>query len=98
MKTQLTCKLTSPELQKRRSTVIAELKTLIQSREILTDGLAFTFPSDDDVLDKLIAFIKSERLCCEFFSYRLIIDAGHATLEITGPEGTIEFLEHEVGF
>src|SRR5687767_5257761 len=98
MKTQLTCKLTSPELQKRRSTVIAELKTLIQSREALRDGLAFTFPSDDNVLDKLIAFIKSERLCCEFFSYRLIIDAGHATLEITGPEGTIEFLEHEVGF
>jgi hypothetical protein len=98
MKMQLTCKLTSPELQKRRSTVIAELKTLIQSRQMLTDGLAFTLPSDDKVLDKLIDFVKSERLCCEFFSYRLIIDAGHATLEIRGPEDTIEFLEHEVGF
>ena len=95
---RLTCKLTSPELQRRRSTVIAELKELVTKKETLTNGLAFTFSAADRVLEKLIEFIKSERRCCEFFSYQLTIDGENATLHITGPEGTIEFLEHEVGF
>ena len=98
MKIQLTCKLTTPELQRRRSTVIADLKGLLHKKDTLVNGLTFTFPSGNTVLDKLIDFIKSERLCCEFFSYRLTIDGKNAVLDITGPEGTIEFLEHEVGF
>lgn len=67
MDKQLTCKLTTPELQKRRTTVIAELKQLVQRKEEILNGLLFTFPSEDRTLDKLIDFIKSERLCCDFF-------------------------------
>ena len=76
MKTEritLTCKLTSPELQKRRATVIRALKDLLLNKEGIAEGLRFTFPNHDEVLDKLIAFIKSERLCCEFFTFRLLI-------------------------
>ena len=98
MSIQLTCKLTTPELQRRRATVIAELKQLLHSKEETTNGLAFAFPSEDKVLDTLIAFIKSERLCCDFLSFRLDVVNETAQLEITGPEGTKKFLEHEVGF
>lgn len=98
MSIQLICKLTTPELQKRRATVIAGLKQLLRSKEEITNGLAFRFSSEDNVLDKLLDFIKSERLCCDFFSFRLDVVNEIATLEITGPEGTKEFLEHEVGF
>lgn len=98
---QLVCKLTTPELQKRRSTVILDLRKSLLKREVLADGLAFTFSSDDAKLVQLIEFIKSERLCCDFLSFKLIFAASTpdlVTLEITGPEGTQEFLEHEVGF
>lgn len=98
MDKQLTCKLTTPELQKRRTTVIAELKQFVQRKEEILDGLLFTFPSEDKILDKLIDFIKSERLCCDFFSFRLEVVNERAMLAITGPKGTPEFLEHEVGF
>lgn len=98
MSTQLICKLTSPELQKRRATMIAELKRLLLRKEEIKNGLAFEFSSEDSVLDKLIDFIKSERLCCDFFSFRLDVVNEVATLAITGPEGAKEFLEHEVGF
>jgi hypothetical protein len=94
----LSCKLTTPELQKRRATVIRELKDLVTKRSEITDGLKFSFPGNDDVLDKLLQFIKSERLCCDFLSFRLSVQDATAALEITGPEGTREFLEHEVGF
>ena len=98
MKVQLTCKLTSPELRKRRTTVIGELKQLIRKKEEIKNGLAFIFSSEDVVLDKLVDFIKSERLCCDFFSFSLQVANDIARLEITGPYGSKDFLEQEVGF
>ena len=93
----LTCKLTTPELRHRRSTVIAELKELVEQRTTLSNGMAFSFSSEDKVLDKLIDFIKFERLCCDFLSFTLSVVDDTATLEMTGPEGTTEFLAHELG-
>lgn len=101
MNRQLVCKLTAPELQHRRATVVADLRKVLLNKQDITHGLAFTFPSHDEVLVQLVDFIKSERLCCNFLSFKLIISADQAesaTLEITGPEGTQAFLQHEVGF
>lgn len=94
----ITCKLTTPALQQRRATVIRELKDLVLKKEEIPEGLQFTFQSTDPVLDKLLDFVKSERLCCDFLSFHLSVVDDTATLQITGPEGTREFLEHEVGF
>lgn len=94
----LTCKLTTPELQKRRTTVIAELKKVVLAKAEVREGLKLTFPGTDECLDQLIGFIKSERLCCDFFVFNLTVSNENAVLEITGPEGSKEFLEHEVGF
>ena len=101
MNRQLACKLTTPALQTRRATVIADLKSVLINKQIIDDGLVFTFPSHDQVLVQLIDFIKSERVCCDFLSFKLTIsadNADNATLEITGPPGTQAFLEQEVGF
>jgi hypothetical protein len=94
----LTCKLTTPELQLRRATVIRSLKERVLRKEEIAGGLKFAFTSTDEVLDQLLDFIKSERLCCDFLGFHLSIEDETATLELTGPEGTREFLEHEVGF
>ena len=94
----LTCKLTTAELRNRRATVITELKHLIAAREDITNGYKYIFPGDDATLDKILGFIKSERLCCDFFSFTLSIDSNKAMLDISGPTGSKEFLDHEVGF
>jgi hypothetical protein len=94
----LVCKLTSREFQERRNTVIRELSDVVLNRETLPDGLRFTFSSRDEILDKLIDFVKSERLCCDFLSFRLSVTDDVASLELTGPIGTRQFLEHEIGF
>ncbi len=93
----LTCKLTTPELKLRKATVIADLKMLILERHELDKGFRYTFESDDRVLDKLNDFIKTERLCCDFFTFHLVVDGPSATLIITGPEGAKDFLINEVG-
>jgi len=96
MKTPLTCKLTTPELQKRKATVIAELKSLVVERKELTDGYSYKFEGSDENLDKLNEFIKTERMCCEFFTFQLTIVESAAILNITGPHGAKEFLKEEV--
>jgi hypothetical protein len=94
---KLTCKLTTPELQKRKATVIAELKALVLTREELSNGFSYTFESKDAILDKLIEFIKTERMCCDFFTFQLAIEEHTALLSLTGPEGTKDFINEEVG-
>jgi len=90
------CKLTTPELQKRKATVIAELKTLVITRKELVNGFGYEFSADDEILDKLNTFIKTERMCCDFFTFQLTVEDDNAVLNITGPEGAKEFLKEEV--
>src|SRR5690606_37861110 len=70
---ELSCKLTTPELQKRKETVIASLKQQILDKKELKDGYAFKFRGTDEVLDELTDFIKTERMCCDFFTFGLSV-------------------------
>lgn len=94
----LNCKLTTPELQERKRTVIASLKDRILSRRETSSGFRFRFRGDDDTLDLLNAFIKTERQCCDFFNFDLLITSdGFAELELSGPEGAKTFIADEMG-
>lgn len=95
-KKEVSCKLTTPELQKRKATVIAGLKALVLEKKELSDGYSYKFEGSDQNLDKLNEFIKAERMCCDFFIFQLTVDENSAILNITGPEGTKEFLNDEV--
>lgn len=96
---ELSCKLSSKKLVKRKMTVLNNLKNQVLETKELDNGYAFRFPGSDDVLDQLNEFIKSERTCCDFFIYGLSIsgDKSEAWLELTGPEGAKEFISEELG-
>jgi hypothetical protein len=98
MEKPIVCNLTSPELQERKATVIAALKARLLSKETLGHGVRLKFQSTDDMLDKLIEFIKTERLCCNFLLFELKVEENFAWLALTGPHGTKDFLEKELGF
>ena len=93
------CKLTTPELRKRKETVIASLKQQMIGRNELPNGFAFKFPGTDEVLDELIMFIKTERACCDFFTFNLSVrgDKSEAWLELTGASGAKDFITAELG-
>ncbi len=96
--TEPTCKLTTPELLQRKSTVIESLrKQVIQTKE-LANGFAFKFTGSDIMVDELTEFIKTERECCDFFTFTLSIrgDKSEIWLELTGAEGTKEFMKAEL--
>ncbi|SFF54338.1 hypothetical protein SAMN04488541_105227 [Thermoflexibacter ruber] len=96
----MSCKLTTPELQKRKETVIASLKSKMTEKKELQVGFAFKFSGTDDILDELIEFIKTERECCDFFTFGLSVsgDKSEAWLELTGADGAKEFITTELGF
>lgn len=97
---KLTCKLTTPELQERKKTVIAELKNLMLEKVETDKGYKYKFDGSDKTLDLLNNFIKTERLCCSFFVFTLTAssDAKSSWLELSGPEGTKDFIKHEIDF
>jgi hypothetical protein len=95
----LACKLTPQELAVRKAEVLATIhKALLKSRE-LSNGYLYRFSDSNQMLDQLLDFIKSERQCCEFFSFTLTIDDEDSSiwLELTGPEGVKEFIKSELG-
>jgi hypothetical protein len=98
--TDLTCKLTTPELQQRKSTVIESLKRQIIQTKELTNGFAFKFTGTDKMVDELTEFIKTERACCNFFTFTLSVkgDKSEIWLEMTGAEGTKDFMKAELEF
>ena len=66
----------------------------VLEREPIQGGLAFRF--EPDALPQVAAFIQNERRCCPFLAFRLTLADGALWLELTGPEGTAEFLTHEL--
>jgi hypothetical protein len=97
--TDISCKLTTPELQKRKETVLAGLKGQILEKKEVPNGYAFRFAGTDAVVDELAEFVKSERSCCSFFVFTLSFsgDASEAWLTLTGPEGAKEMISDELG-
>ena len=94
----ITCKLTSPEMQQRKATVIASLKKKILVKKELPNGYAYQFPGTDAIVDELATFVKTERLCCDFFDFKLSVkgDGSSAWLTITGPKGAKDFIKSEL--
>lgn len=97
-KSAFMCNLTSPELQKRKEVVLQSLREKMVEKKELANGFAFKFSGDDVMLDELTEFIKTERKCCNFFTFNLSLIGSQnaAWLEITGGEGVKEFITVEL--
>ncbi len=98
-KATLSCKLTSADLQERRLTVIAELKKNLISKNETDQGYIYTFKDSNEMINQLTEFIKTERLCCNFFTFRLEIgeEPGIVALRLSGSDGIKEFIDYELG-
>jgi hypothetical protein len=90
----IACTLTSAELQARRSTVLEKVRRAVIEVRELEHGYAYSFPSDGQCLQELASMIELERRCCPFLQFRLTVEpnGGATWLELTGPEGTKDFL------
>lgn len=95
----IACSLSSVELDERRAVLAALRVRCRESRRLPAGtGLLLRFDPAPGVLADLARVVELERECCRFLQFRLDVaaDGGPILLELAGPSGTTDFLEHEL--
>ena len=90
----IVCTLGPDALRARRQGLLSELLQQSSGRELLPDGLRLQFAPSGETLAKITAAVDAERRCCRFlrFTFTVEPDEGQFTLDLTGPQGTREFV------
>jgi hypothetical protein len=88
------CALSTPELREREQTVLAKIGARVREVRDLDNGYALRFDPEGAVLADLATLIDLERQCCPFLRFELQVlpASGPVWLELSGPEGTRDFL------
>ena len=91
----IACSLSAADLRERRAGLLAALTGAVRRREERPDGVVFRLDGSESNLQLAAEVIRFERRCCGFLRFALTVepDEGPIGLEITGPEGTREFLQ-----
>jgi hypothetical protein len=91
----IACTLLPADLNARRTQLLPGLVARAETRDPLADGWRFTFDADSETLQTIARVIDAERQCCRFLRFQLTVEpsGGPMALEVTGPDGTREFLE-----
>jgi hypothetical protein len=90
----IACTLSPDALSARRQGLLSELLQQSAGRELLSDGLRLRFAPSAETLSSIAKAVEAERHCCRFLRFTLTVepDEGQFTLDLTGPQGTREFV------
>ncbi len=88
------CSLMDSELQERRRNVLQKVRSAVSEVKETANGFIYRFPSDGAWVKELADLVELEHQCCPFLKFSITVEAGDSPvwLEISGPEGTKEFL------
>lgn len=88
------CSLSGSELQERRRGLLRKVSEALLEVKELANGYAYRFPSDEVWIKELANLIALERQCCPFLKFSIQLGPGDGPiwLELSGPEGTKDFL------
>ncbi len=95
----LVCKLSGPELQKRKAALQLEIFSNVKKYLELENGYAFYFDDREGFLEKLLDYMLAERKCCPFFEFDLTIKPDNEGIELslTGPDGVKDLMNELIG-
>jgi hypothetical protein len=95
----IVCTLSPEALSARRQGLLSELLQQSEGRELTPDGLRLRFAPSGETLSSIAKAIEAERHCCRFLRFTLTVepDEGQFTLDLTGPQGTREFVAALLG-
>jgi hypothetical protein len=87
------------EGRRRHIAVMGQMRAAIKETQELSDGYAFSFPSEQSTILLVAEFISRERLCCPFFTFELVAEReeGPLWLRLRGREGVKAFIRAELG-
>jgi len=87
MEEPVVCTLTETKMRERRQTMLEFVRGAALHVTSLPLGYAYRFEPTSDVLAHLCHLVDLERQCCQFLTFRIVVEAGNQPicLEITGP-------------
>jgi len=88
------CTLTSDDLRARRDDLLPGLLRQATERVETPTGYRYQFAMTSEMLPQIASVVAQERQCCRFFTFVIALEPnlGPITLDVSGPEGTEEFL------
>ncbi len=88
------CSLMDSELQERRRNVLQKVRSVVSEVKETEHGFIYRFPSDGAWIRELANLVELEHQCCPFLKFSITVEPGDGPvwLEMTGPQGTKEFL------
>ena len=91
----LACSLDPGTLAERDDALLPGLARYATDVCWRTNGVRLTFGFDAQTLGRIADVIAAEHHCCRFLRFDLAVAPGDGpvTLDVTGPDGTVEFLE-----
>lgn len=89
----IACAFSGQKAAARKEQLIAAIATHVIGRSELMDGYEYRF-SAEIPLTLLADFIQSERQCCSFFTFELIVSPELVALRLRGSAEIKQFIEH----
>lgn len=91
---RLACRLPPDRLGRRRAGLARGLAGAIGEVRELEDGYAFRLPSDDRWIARAARFMVTERRCCPFFRFELVVESngGPTWLRLRGGSEVKEYV------
>lgn len=95
----IACSLTPAELESRREGLLLGFLARAGAKKRIPGGFRWRFDPQPDLIEEAAAVIDAEHRCCRFLRFNLLVEPGDGPvwLEVTGPEGTEEFLSMLLG-
>lgn len=92
----IACTLSAEQSREREATLLAQLRAAVVEAQELPDGYAFRLGGDRKWIALVAELMAEERECCRFLTFRLTAhpNLGPLVLELTGTDGTKDFLRH----
>ena len=90
----IACTLTPAEAAAMRDGLLPGLLAMATATDPIPGGFRWRFEPQADLVKKAAAVIDAEHRCCRFLRFLLLVEPGDGPvwLEVTGPEGTEDFL------
>ncbi|MGH9900274.1 MAG: hypothetical protein ACRD68_00365 [Pyrinomonadaceae bacterium] len=90
----MACSLAEAEFRERRGGILRKVRDAVEEAKEVEGGYAYRFRPDKNFIVELAGMVNLESQCCPFLRFRMTVEPGGGPiwLEMTGPQGTRDFL------